>query len=110
MQLTSHFPVNATMQDWQPDDFRHAEVVIELQARFGAHALHVDGNSVLDHPRDGSGDRGWRRLARDLEKIHVVTPGAIIVSATTFERQRCIGSSVVVTWHFEKKCFYLWRN
>lgn len=41
MQLTSHFPVNATMQDWQPDDFRHAEVVIELQARFGAHALHV---------------------------------------------------------------------
>ncbi len=39
MQLTSQFPINPAMQDWRPDNFQHAEVVIELQARFGTHAL-----------------------------------------------------------------------
>ena len=41
MKLSNQFPVNASMQAWQPSDHINSEVVIELQARFGSESFVV---------------------------------------------------------------------
>ncbi len=56
MKLTNQFPVNAGMQAWQPADHLSSEVVIELQAHFGAESFVVQrtrtGIPVVWVPRD----------------------------------------------------------
>ncbi len=41
MKLTNEFPVNATMQQWQPADHQHSEVAVELITRFGEQAFFI---------------------------------------------------------------------
>jgi NADH-quinone oxidoreductase subunit C/D len=56
MKLSNQFPVNASMQAWQPSDHINSEVVIELQARFGSESFVVQptrtGIPVVWVPRD----------------------------------------------------------
>lgn len=56
MKLSNQFPVNASMQAWQPNDHINSEVVIELQARFGSESFVVQptrtGIPVVWVPRD----------------------------------------------------------
>lgn len=56
MKLSNQFPVNASMQTWQPSDHINSEVVIELQARFGSESFVVQptrtGIPVVWVPRD----------------------------------------------------------
>ena len=56
MKLSNQFPVNASMQSWQPSDHINSEVVIELQARFGSESFVVQptrtGIPVVWVPRD----------------------------------------------------------
>ncbi len=56
MKLSNQFPVNASMQSWQPSDHIDSEVVIELQARFGSESFVVQptrtGIPVVWVPRD----------------------------------------------------------
>lgn len=56
MKLSNQFPVNASMQGWQPSDHINSEVVIELQARFGSESFVVQptrtGIPVVWVPRD----------------------------------------------------------
>lgn len=56
MKLSNQFPVNASMQAWQPSDHINSEVVIELRARFGSESFVVQptrtGIPVVWVPRD----------------------------------------------------------
>ena len=56
MKLSNQFPVNTSMQSWQPSDHINSEVVIELQARFGSESFVVQptrtGIPVVWVPRD----------------------------------------------------------
>ena len=56
MKLSNQFPVNASMQAWQPSDHINSEVVIDLQARFGSESFVVQptrtGIPVVWVPRD----------------------------------------------------------
>ena len=56
MKLSNQFPVNASMQAWQPSDHINSEVIIELQARFGSESFVVQptrtGIPVVWVPRD----------------------------------------------------------